>query len=253
MVPGLKTFLSVLALAVPVCAQAAAPGNTGVKPELTEVWSPVPPLVTPGAAIGQPPSDAIILFNGHDLSGWESVDGGPARWTVGAGEFVTAPGAPSIRTRQAFGDVQLHVEWRNAVLPANRKGQDRGNSGIFLDGLYEIQVLDSLDNKTYVNGQAGAIYKQYAPLVNALKPAPQWQAYDIIFMAPRFYQDGSLAEPARMTVFLNGVLVQNNVYLQGPTEYQGIPRYAAHGDGPLMLQAHNNEVHYRNLWIRPLK
>jgi len=226
--------------------------NPNVKPELTEVWSPVPPMVTPGAAIGQPPSDAVVLFNGHDLSNWESVNGGPADWTVGNGEFVVAPKAGSIQTKEKFGDVQLHVEWRVPVLPPDRKGQDRGNSGIFLDGLYEVQVLDTLENKTYVNGEAGAIYKQYAPLVNALKPAPEWQSYDIIFMAPRFYQDGTLAEPARMTVFLNGILVQNNVYLQGPTEYRGIPRYVAHGNAPLMLQAHNNEVPYRNLWLRKL-
>jgi hypothetical protein len=243
--------LLALFLLVPAMA-AAQVNNPNVKPELTEVWSPVPPRVTPAATIGQPPSDAIVLFNGHDLGNWESVDGGPARWTVGKGEFVVAPKTGSIRTKEKFGDVQLHVEWRVPVLPPDRKGQDRGNSGIFLDGLYEVQVLDTLDNKTYVNGEAGSIYKQYAPLVNALKPAPEWQAYDIIFMAPRFYKDGTLAEPARMTVFLNGILVQNNVYLQGPTEYRGIPRYVAHGPGPLMLQAHNNEVHYRNLWLRKL-
>jgi hypothetical protein len=138
------------------------------------------------------------------------------------------------------------------VLPANRKGQDRGNSGIFLQGLYEIQVLDTLDNPTYVNGQAGSIYKQYAPLVNAQKPAPAWQSYDIIYTAPRFYGDGSLAEPARMTIFLNGVLVQHNVPLLGPTEYRGIPVYKPHGDGVIMLQQHNNEVHYRNIWLRKL-
>jgi hypothetical protein len=246
----MKRFLA-LFLLVPAMAVAQV-NNPNVKPELTEVWSPVPPRVTPAAAIGQPPSDALVLFDGHDLSNWESVNGGPAEWTVGNGEFVVAPKAGSIQTREKFGDVQLHVEWRVPVLPSDRKGQDRGNSGIFLDGLYEVQVLDTLDNKTYVNGEAGSIYKQYAPLVNALKPAPEWQAYDIIFMAPRFYQDGTLAEPARMTVFLNGILVQNNVYLQGPTEYRGIPKYVAHGPGPLMLQAHNNEVHYRNLWLRKL-
>jgi hypothetical protein len=221
-------------------------------PELTEVWTPVPPKVAPGAQSGDPPSDAIPLFNGKDLSGWESLSGGPAQWRVTDGEMVITPTAGSIRTTQSFGDVQLHVEWMVPVLPPNRKGQDRGNSGIYLQGLYEVQVLDSLDNQTYVNGGAGSIYKQYAPLVNALRPAPQWQAYDIIYIAPRFYSDGSLAEPARMTVFLNGILVQNNVPLRGPTEYRGIPLYKPHGDAPLMLQAHNNEVHYRNLWLRRL-
>jgi hypothetical protein len=138
------------------------------------------------------------------------------------------------------------------VLPPGRKGQDRGNSGIFLQGLYEVQVLDTLDNPTYVNGEAGSIYKQYAPLANALMPAPAWQAYDIVYTAPRFYADGSLAEPARMTIFLNGILVQNDVPLRGPTEYRGIPLYKPHGEGPLMLQSHNNEVHFRNLWLRRL-
>ncbi|HEU0095339.1 MAG TPA: DUF1080 domain-containing protein, partial [Rhizomicrobium sp.] len=200
-----------------------------------------------------PPSDAILLFNGHDLSNWENFEThGKADWVVNNGEFIIAPKSGSIQTKETFGDVQLHVEWMIPVLPPSRKGQDRGNSGIFLQGLYEVQVLDSLDNATYVNGGAGSIYKQYAPLVNALKPAPQWQSYDIIYLAPRFYNDGTLAEPARMTVFLNGILVQNNVALRGPTEYRGEPLYKPHGDAPLMLQAHNNEVHYRNLWVRKL-
>jgi hypothetical protein len=181
-----------------------------------------------------------------------SINGGKAEWTVGKDDFFVAPKAAGIRTKEKFGDVQLHVEWMIPVLPANRKGQDRGNSGIFLQGLYEIQVLDTLDNPTYVNGQAGSIYKQYAPLVNAQKPAPAWQSYDIIYTAPRFYGDGSLAEPARMTIFLNGVLVQHNVPLLGPTEYRGIPVYKPHGDGVIMLQQHNNEVHYRNIWLRKL-
>jgi hypothetical protein len=221
-------------------------------PELTEMWTPVPPKVAPGARPGDPPSDAIQLFNGKDLGGWESITGGPAQWRVADGQMIITPTAGSIRTTEAFGDVQLHVEWMVPVLPPSRKGQDRGNSGIYLQGLYEVQVLDSLENQTYVNGGAGSIYKQYAPLVNALRPAPGWQVYDIIYTAPRFYGDGSLAEPARMTIFLNGILVQNNVPLRGPTEYRGIPLYKPHGDAPLMLQAHNNEVHYRNLWLRKL-
>lgn len=222
------------------------------KPELTEFWSPVPPKVEPGSVPGQAPSDAISLFNGRDMAGWQSVARGPAPWTVENGEMVIPAGTTSIQTLQKFGDCQLHVEWMVPVLPPERKGQDRGNSGIFLQGLYEVQVLDSYDNPTYVNGQAGAIYKQSVPLVNALKRAPAWQSYDIIYLAPRFYQDGSLAEPARITVLLNGILVQNNFAILGPTEYRGMPQYKAHGDGPLMLQAHNNPVHYRNLWIRKL-
>lgn len=245
-------FLPLALLLIPLQALAQGEGDPRVKPELTEVWSPVPPRVTPGAVPDAPPSDAVILFNGHDLSNWEGVDGEAANWTVTDGEMVIAPKSGSIRTRETFGDIQLHVEWMVPVLPPQRKGQDRGNSGIFLDGLYEVQVLDTLDNPTYVNGQAAAIYKQYAPLVSAQKPAPGWQNYDIVFLAPRFYQDGSLAEPARVTVFFNGILVQNNVALTGPTEYRGIPRYKAHGPGPILLQAHNNEVHYRNLWLRRL-
>jgi hypothetical protein len=243
--------IALLFALVPALAIAQT-NNPQVKPELTEVWSPVPAKVAPGASMGQPPSDAVILFNGRDLNNWESVNGGKADWTVGKDEFIVAPKSGSIQTRDKFGDVQLHVEWMVPVLPPARKGQDRGNSGIFLQNLYEVQVLDTLDNPTYVNGQAGSIYKQYAPLVNAQRPAPAWQSYDIVYLAPRFYADGSLAEPARMTIFLNGVLVQNNVPLRGPTEYRGIPLYKPHGEAPLMLQAHNNEVHYRNIWLRRL-
>jgi hypothetical protein len=242
-----------LMLSGAVLGQATYPGgNPPPKPDLTEIWSPVPPKVEPGKMLGQPPSDAIILFNGKDLAGWESVTGGPAQWAVENGEMVDQPKAGHIQTQQKFGDIQLHVEWMIPVLPPDRKGQDRGNSGVFLQGLYEVQVLDTYDNPTYVNGEAGAIYKQSAPLVNALKAAPNWQAYDIVYYAPRFYNDGTLAEPARITVFLNGVLVQNNFAIQGPTDYRMLPAYKAHGDGPIMLQAHNNAVRYRNLWVRKL-
>ena len=234
-------------------AQATYPGgNPPPPPEATEVWSPVPPKVEPAAVIGQPPSDAIVLFNGRDISNWESVNGGPAEWGVENGEMVDRPTAGHIETKQKFGDCQLHIEWMVPVLPPDRKGQDRGNSGVFLQGLYEVQVLDTYDNPTYVNGEAGAIYKQSAPLVNALKPAPNWQSYDIVYYAPRFFKDGTLAEPARITVFLNGILVQSNFGIKGPTDYRMLPAYKAHGDGPIMLQAHNNAVHYRNIWIRKL-
>jgi hypothetical protein len=238
---------------MPVAALAQVPaGNPLPKPELTEVWSPVPPKVEPAQRLGDPPSDAIILFNGKDLTGWESTKGGPAGWVVEHGELVDVPTSGDIRTSQTFGDMQLHVEWMVPVLPPGRKGQDRGNSGIFLQGRYELQVLDTYDNPTYVNGQAGSIYKQSAPLVNALKRAPGWQAYDIIYYAPRFYADNTLAEMARVTVLLNGVLVQSNFALIGPTEYRGVPVYKPHGDGPLLLQAHNNPVRFRNLWVRKL-
>jgi Domain of Unknown Function (DUF1080) len=234
-------------------AQATYPGgNPPPPPEATEVWSPVPPKVEPAAVIGQPPSDAIVLFNGKDLSNWESIKGGAAEWGVENGEMVDRPLAGHIQTKEKFGDCQLHVEWMIPVLPADRKGQDRGNSGVFMQGLYEVQVLDTYNNPTYVNGEAGAVYKQSAPLVNALKPAPNWQSYDIVYYAPRFYNDGTLAEPGRITVFLNGILVQSNFAIKGPTDYRMLAAYKAHGDGPIMLQAHNNAVHYRNIWIRKL-
>ena len=243
--------LTLLLILLPAAAWAQA-GNPLPKPELTEIWSPVPPKVEPGNVVGNPPSDAIVLFNGKDLTGWENVKGGPAQWSVENGELIDVPKAGDIRTSQRLGDIQMHIEWMVPVLPPDRKGQDRGNSGIYLQGLYELQVLDSYDNPTYVNGAAGSIYKQSAPLVNALKPAPNWQAYDIVYYAPRFYADGTLAEPARVTVFLNGVLVQSNFAVKGPTEYRGLPVYRAHGDGPVLLQAHNNPVRYRNIWVRKL-
>ncbi|HVV28214.1 MAG TPA: DUF1080 domain-containing protein [Rhizomicrobium sp.] len=253
----MKKRLAILLVLLPACAAAQSanpptPASPPPPPEATEVWSPVPPKVEPAQAPGQPPSDAIVLFNGKDLSNWESVDGGPAEWKVENGELVDVPKAGHIRTRQKFGDCQLHVEWMVPVLPADRKGQDRGNSGVFLQGLYEVQVLDTYNNPTYVNGEAGAIYKQSAPLVNALKPAPQWQSYDIVYYAPRFHADGSVAEPARITVFLNGILVQSNFAIRGPTDYRILPVYHAHGEAGLMLQAHNNPVHFRNIWIRRL-
>lgn len=248
----MKKF-ALLFVVLPFAAWAQAPaGNPLPKPELTEIWSPVPPKVEPAARPGDPPSDAIVLFNGRDLAGWESAKGGPAQWAVENGEMVDVPKAGDIQTAQKFGDIQLHVEWMVPVLPPDRKGQDRGNSGIYLQGLYELQVLDSYDNPTYVNGEAGSIYKQSVPLANALKRAPNWQAYDIVYYAPRFYGDGSLAEPARITVFLNGVLVQSNFAIKGPTEYRGIPVYKPHGEGPILLQAHNNPVRYRNIWVRKL-
>ncbi len=245
--------LAAMLVLLPVCGWAQVPsGNPLPKPELTEIWSPVPPKVEPGNSPGNPPSDAMVLFNGKDLTGWENAKGGAAEWTVENGEMVDVPKAGDIRTSRTFGDIQLHIEWMVPVLPPDRKGQDRGNSGVYLQGLYELQVLDSYDNPTYVNGEAGAIYKQSAPLVNALKPVPNWQAYDIVYYAPRFYGDGALAEPARITVFLNGVLVQSNFAIKGPTEYRGIPVYHPHGDGPILLQAHNNAVRYRNIWVRKL-
>jgi len=223
----------------------------GQKPEETEDWSRKPEKVTPGEGT-QPPSDALVLYGGaEDISKWESERGGPAPWK--AGEFLTiAPGTGGIKTKQSFGDVQLHVEWR---VPADVEGsgQDRGNSGIYLMGLYEVQVLDSYENETYYNGQAGSIYKQHIPLVNASRPPGKWQTYDIIFKAPGFAADGSLETPAFVTVIHNGVLVQNHAELWGPTRYIGKPSYEAHpAQLPLMIQDHNHRDSFRNIWIREL-
>lgn len=225
---------------------AAAP-----QPRTTELWFPVPPKVTPGARHGAAPSDAVVLFDGRNLDAWQSAaNGNAAPWKIVDGELVIAPGTGDILTKQSFGDVQLHVEWRTPALPADKVNQDRGNSGIFLQDVYEVQILDNFENQTYVNGQAASIYKQYPPLVNATLPAEAWQTYDIIFTAPRFAADGALLTPAHVTVLHNGVLVQNHVALRGGTTYIGAPSYRPHGDAPIRLQDHSHEVRFRNIWLR---
>lgn len=239
-----------LAAAVMTAAAAAQERDALPPPEETEIWKPAPAVVAPGRP-GRPPSDAVVLFDGADLSAWRGRDGA-APWKVADGALTVRPGAGNLTTKQAFGDVQLHVEWR---APAEIVGesQGRGNSGVFLMGLYEVQVLDSWQNPTYVNGQAASVYKQHVPLVNASRAPGEWQTYDIIFTAPRFTDEGALERPAAMTVLHNGVLVQNHVTLEGPTVFRGAPRYEAHADRlPLMLQDHRNEVSYRNIWVREL-
>ena len=221
------------------------------KPEETEDWTRKPEVVTPGKGT-LPPSDAIVLYGGPgDIDKWESERKGEARWD--AGEFLTVnTKAAGIKSKQSFGDVQLHVEWRTPE-EIEGNGQGRGNSGVFLMGKYEVQVLDSYENETYYNGQASSIYKQHIPLVNACKPPGVWQTYDIIFTAPRFNEDESLDAPAFVTVIHNGVLVQNHVELLGSTEFIGKPNYKAHPEKlPLHLQEHSNPVSYRNIWIREL-
>ena len=220
-------------------------------PPTTEVWNPKPRKVTPGVAYGDPPSDAVILFDGKDLSKWSGVDGKDARWEVKDGVFTVVKGTGDIKTKQTFGDIQLHIEWREP-LGLEGESQARGNSGIFLQERYELQVLDSYENQTYSNGQAGAIYKQHMPLVNPTRKAPEWQAYDVVYNAPRFSDNGAIISPARITVFLNGVLIQNNTMIWGPTQYIGLPVYEAHGKGSLRLQDHGNPVSFRNIWVREL-
>ena len=226
-------------------------GTYAQKPEETEDWSRKPNLVTPGKN-NLPPSDAIILYRGsQDTVNWEEARGRRIRW-IANDSLTCVPRTTSIQTRQFFGDCQLHVEWR-APLPAVGSGQGRGNSGVYLMSLYEVQVLDSWDNETYYNGQAGSIYKQHIPLVNASTPPGTWQAYDIIFTAPKFNADSTLNTPGYITVIHNGVLIQNHVELKGPTEYIGKPVYKYHDSKrPLMLQNHTNPVSFRNIWIRKL-
>jgi len=216
---------------------------------------PQPPIVDPGPYPGmrQPPSDAVVLFDGTSLSGWESVDqkGQPARWKVGDGYMEVVAGTGNIATTRGFGDVQLHVEYM-APLPVESEGQGRGNSGVFLMSIYEIQVLDSYRNPTYADGVAAAIYGQYPPLVNACRPPGEWQTYDVVFHRPRFDASGSVTRKARMTLLHNGILVQDDAELTGPTAHKQRPPYAAHADElPLMLQDHGNPVRFRNIWLRP--
>ena len=243
------------ALAV-VLAWWTAGAQDEIDPALTEVWEPEPPVVTPGES-GGPPSDAIVLL-GDDLSEWTtwarrpkgSEPADPPGWELGGGVLTVAPGTGGIQTKRSFGSVQLHIEWRPPVMEG--EGQKKGNSGVFLQERYEVQILDSFNNATYVNGQAGSVYKQYAPLVNASKPPGEWQAYDIVFEAPQFDADGRLLRPAYLTLFHNGVLVQNHVELRGGTTNRGEPAYEAHGDAPLALQDHGDRVSFRNIWVRAL-
>jgi hypothetical protein len=223
--------------------------------EVHDLERPQPEWVDTGAGSDKPvppPSDAIVLFDGKDLSAWQAQGGGAAKWTIKDGYMEIAPGTGAIRTKEGFGDVQLHVEWASPMQP-NRTGQDKGNSGIFLMDTYEVQVLNSYESKTYPDGQASAVYGQYPPLVNASRPSLHWQVYDIIFRRPHFDNNGNVTKPATVTVLHNGVLVQDHVALTGPTGHHARPPYEAHADElPLQLQDHNEPVRYRNIWVRKL-
>jgi len=238
--PFLFLFFSITS-----CAQENEP--------VKEVYAPVPPVVTPGNTFSSPPSDAMVLFAGKNLEQWKSESGGPAAWAVNDSFFTVKKGTGAIMTSKSFTDYQLHIEWR---IPEGikGKGQARGNSGVFL-GNYEIQILDSYENDTYVNGQAGSVYKQYPPLVNASKKPGEWQSFDIVWTAPRFNAD-SLVSPGRVTVFHNGILIQNNVKVWGVTVNKGKPFYRAHGPLPIKLQDHgdpSDPISFRNIWLREIK
>lgn len=215
---------------------------------------PQPPIVTSGATFSEnaaPPSDAIVLFDGKDLSQWrDQKTGGPAPWTIENGAAVSAK--DYIETTNQFGDIQLHLEFMEPTPPAE-SGQGRGNSGVFLMGRYEIQVLDCYHNPTYADGSTGSIYAQHPPLANPCRPPGQWSTYDILFTTPHFDVDGKVTTPGYVTVILNGVVVQNHQAIRGITNHRAVGKYVAHGPtGPLALQYHNNPVSFRNIWVRPI-
>jgi len=252
-----KSRLSLFAFVVIAATPSILLAQVDTKWKIHDLNRPVPPVIDPGTSStqdspGRPPSDATILFDGKDLSKWQHKDGEPAKWKVESGYAEVVAKTGYIYTKQAFGDCQLHVEFREPT-PPHGDSQERGNSGVFLMGLYEVQVLDSYENKTYADGQASAVYGQYPPLVNASRPPGQWQWYDIVFHGPRFDAAGKLLRPARETVFHNGVLVQDNVELSGPTEHGERPPYKATPEKlPLGLQDHGDPVRFRNIWIREL-
>jgi hypothetical protein len=252
------TALLVAAMAVTSSPQDPQPGYRDT-PRLPDGWRvhdadrPRPAVVDPGPA-GAPvpaPADAVVLFDGKDLAAWKGKDG-DAKWAIADGA-MQVNGTGDIQTRAEFGDCQLHVEWA-APTPPKGDSQHRGNSGVFFFGRYEVQVLDSWQNPTYADGQAASLYGQKPPLVNACRPPGEWQAYDLFFRAPRFAADGSVQQPARITVVHNGIVVQLDEALLGATSHRGVAKYAAHGaTGPIRLQDHGDPVRFRNVWLRPLQ
>ncbi|MBX2817615.1 MAG: DUF1080 domain-containing protein [Saprospiraceae bacterium] len=223
-----------------------------VDPKDTEVWEPEPHIVNPGSSFQDPPSDATVLLSTNDASAWEQSGGGPVQWQFdGEGALVVQKGTGGIRTKQAFESFQLHLEWRTPSV-IEGEGQGRGNSGVFLQERYEVQILDSYENRTYSNGQAASIYKQAVPLANAMRGPGQWQTYDIIYTAPTFKDQHQFATPPYVTVIHNGVLVQNHVEIKGTTEFKGPPKIKKHGASSLVLQDHGNPTAFRNIWIRTL-
>ena len=257
-----ETMIAILSLvalgAVGLAAATSVQGNARAaelqKWAIHDETRPLPPVLDPGPA-GTPapaPSDAIVLFDGTDLSQWTNAKGQPVGWKVENGYMEVVKGTGSVKTKRAFGDCQLHVEW---AVPSVVAGTDqgRGNSGVFLMDMYEVQILDGYDNKTYADGTTAAIYGQYPPLVSACRKPGEWQTFDIVFRAPRFDPDGKLLSPALMTVFHNGILVHNHAELTGPTAHKARPPYKAHDEKlPISLQDHGNPTRFRNIWIREL-
>lgn len=225
-----------------------------MKPEMTEIWEPQVEVIQPGEKQGAPPSDAILLFDGADLNNWVSQADTTkaAPWEIKDGYFEVVPGTGGIQTKMKFGDCQIHIEW-SAPDKVENSGQGRGNSGLFFQDRYELQILDSYNNRTYANGQAASIYKDHPPLVNTMRSPEEWNTYDVIYTAPRFKENGKLDSPARITVLHNGVVVQNNVTIHGLTLYTGLHNYPeAHGKDVISLQDHGTPVQFRNIWIRKL-
>ena len=246
-------IIAAIALTLNASAQKKKyPETPEMTPQMTEFWLPQPKVITPGDFnTNSAPSDAIILFDSKDLSKWKSCDGGKAKWDVHDGVFTVKDGTGGIETKEKFGSFQLHIEW-SAPTVIEGESQGRGNSGVFLQGKYEVQILDCYQNETYSNGQAGSIYKQQAPLVNAMRKPGEWNTYDIIYSAPVFNEDGTYKTAPTVTVIHNGVVIINHYTLRGTTEYIGHPRVEKHGDGPIMLQDHGNPVSFRNIWIRKM-
>jgi len=222
-----------------------------IKPEATEVWEPEPAIVTPGDSDEEPPSDAIILYDGSNTDAWQHSDGSAVQWTAEGNALVVKAKSGSIKSVDNFGSMQLHIEWRTPTEVIG-ESQGRGNSGVYIQGKYEVQILDSYDNRTYSNGQAGSIYKQAIPLANAMRGPGEWQTYDIIYQAPTFTNDSTYLTPPYVTVIHNGVVVQNHTEIKGTTEYIGAPKVVRHDDGPIMLQDHGNPTAFRNIWVRKL-
>ena len=247
-----KTRIMTLMTAAFLCSAVAA---AQIAWPVHDPNRPQPPVVAPGPAGPPvpPPADAVVLFDGQDLGAWTDAKGQPVRWKVENGYVEVVPKTGEIKTVKGFGDCQLHIEWM-APSPAKGADQDRGNSGVFLMGLYEVQVLDCYGSRTYADGMTAAIYGQYPPLVNACRPPGEWQTYDIVFRRPRFDKDGNVLAPARMTVLHNGLLVHDNAVLTGPTAHKARPPYKMHADKlPISLQDHSHPVRYRAIWIRELE